>query len=70
VSEGVSVFVGDTRVAGRVLEGVGVGVGGGTYRIADRVPLTLTEAAHAGRDTLVATAHASAHGHASRSPGC
>jgi hypothetical protein len=33
-------------------------------RTAIRMPLTLTLAAHESRDTLVATAHATAHAHA------
>jgi hypothetical protein len=35
-------------------------------RRAIRVPFTLTQIAHASRTTLVATAHATAHGHAGR----
>jgi hypothetical protein len=49
----VSVFVGGTRESGSrkiVSEGVC------ELRHANRVPLTLTLAAHAGRDTLAATA--------------
>ena len=54
-----------TRHAGRVSEGGSVFVGRhARRRIAGRVPLTLTGAAHANRGTLVATAHA--HGHAGR----
>ena len=54
------------RLAGRVGEGVGVsefvcGARKDGPRAAGRDPLTLTRAAHAGRDTLVATAHALAH---------
>jgi hypothetical protein len=60
VSEGASVFVGDTRVAARVPESVSVCENGQ----GDRLPLSLTGAAHASRHTLVATAHATAHGHA------
>ena len=56
VSAGVSVFVGGARDAGRVWRG--------RERSAYRGPRTLTGAAHAGRDTLVATA--TAHGLAGR----
>ena len=35
-------------------------------RAANRMPLTPTLAAHANRDTLAATAHATAHAHADR----
>jgi len=60
-----------TRVACRVSEGGRVFVGRhARRRIAGRVPLTLTGAAHANRGTLVATATAHAHGHAGRLNRC